>query len=333
MLASVFSLMALVVLVATAIPNLEPFSDAMIEYINNYPGATWKAGVNFKDLPLSHAKNLCGVIKSEKKLKMRLHLIGNSEDLPSSFDPRTQWPNCPSLKEVRDQGSCGSCWAFGAVAAMSDRVCIASKGEMNVHISAEDLLSCCTACGYGCNGGMPAQAWEFYTKEGLVSGGQYHSNMGCRPYSIMACEHHTNGTRPPCSGEGKTPQCAHQCRRDYKLKYHKDKHFGQTPYSLDSSEEQIKKELMTHGPAEAAFSVYADFMQYKSGVYKHITGAEMGGHAVKIMGWGEEAGVPYWLVANSWNNDWGDEGFFKILRGSNECGIESEIVAGEPLVK
>jgi len=87
---------------------------------------------------------------------------------------------------------------------------------------------------------------------------------------------------------------------------------------------------MTNGPVEAAFTVYADFLSYKSGVYKHVTGSEDGGHAIKILGWGVENGEDYWLVANSWNSDWGDKGFFKILRGSNECGIEGEIVAGLP---
>lgn len=59
----------------------------------------------------------------------------------------------------------------------------------------------------------------------------------------------------------------------------------------------------------------------------------LGGHAVKIIGWGTENGSPYWLVANSWNTDWGDlGGYFKILRGVDECGIESSIVAGMPKV-
>jgi cathepsin B len=66
------------------------------------------------------------------------------------------------------------------------------------------------------------------------------------------------------------------------------------------------------------------------GVYQHETGSFLGGHAVKILGWGEESGLPYWLVANSWNQYWGDQGYFKILRGKNECGIEGSIVAGKP---
>jgi len=92
--------------------------------------------------------------------------------------------------------------------------------------------------------------------------------------------------------------------------------------------EQIQNEIYQHGPVEGAFTVYADFPTYKSGVYQHTAGSALGGHAIKILGWGVEEGTPYWLVANSWNEDWGDKGFFKILRGQDECGIESGVVAG-----
>lgn len=57
----------------------------------------------------------------------------------------------------------------------------------------------------------------------------------------------------------------------------------------------------------------------------------MGGHAVKIIGWGTDAdsGEDFWLVVNSWNDSWGEGGLFRILRGVNACGIEAQIVAGE----
>ena len=61
--------------------------------------------------------------------------------------------------------------------------------------------------------------------------------------------------------------------------------------------------------------VCASQQTYKSGVYQHKTGQFLGGHAVKIIGWGVLSGTKYWLVANSWNPTWGDHGFFKILRG------------------
>jgi len=80
---------------------------------------------------------------------------------------------------------------------------------------------------------------------------------------------------------------------------------------------------MTHGPVEVLFNVYSDFRTYKGGVYKKSPTAILsGGHAVKMLGWGVENGTPYWLCANSWGPSWGDNGFFKILRGVDECGIE-----------
>lgn len=115
------------------------------EYIAqlNAAQSTWKAGPNkFQSWTRESIKRLMGVLPDHaekfKELDVLIHEVPN--DLPVSFDSRDQWPNCPTIKEVRDQGSCGSCWAFGAVEAMSDRVCIASNGQQNAHISAEDLV-------------------------------------------------------------------------------------------------------------------------------------------------------------------------------------------------
>jgi len=88
------------------------------------------------------------------------------------------------------------------------------------------------------------------------------------------------------------------------------------------------QELMNRGPIVAGFMVYADFPSYRSGVYQHVTGSMVGGHAVKLLGWGEENGVPYWLCANSWNTDWGIGGYFKIRRGTNEGNIEQMLWSG-----
>lgn len=273
---------------------------------------------------------MCGVLpdpEGKHKPPIMLHNKNNYADIPDEFDARVQWPNCPTIQEVRDQGACGSCWAFGAVEAMSDRFCI---HNVNEHVSAEDLVSCCDSCGFGCDGGFPGSAWDYWVSDGLVSGGNYNSNQGCRPYSIQACEHHVNGSLPPCGPSQDTPACEQKCEKSFNDTYKHDKHFGSKSYSISSDPAQIQTEIMTNGPVEAAFTVYADFPSYRSGVYQHKSGAELGGHAVKILGWGVENDTPYWLVANSWNPDWGDKGFFKILRGSNECGIEDSIVAGMP---
>ncbi|KAE8605451.1 hypothetical protein XENTR_v10015145 [Xenopus tropicalis] len=315
---------------ARHLPFFAPLSGDMVNYINKM-NTTWKAGHNFANADLHYVKRLCGTHLNGPQLQKRFGFADGME-LPDSFDSRAAWPNCPTIREVRDQGSCGSCWAFGAVEAISDRVCVHTNGKVNVEVSAEDLLSCCGfECGMGCNGGYPSGAWKFWTETGLVSGGLYDSHLGCRPYSIPPCEHHVNGSRPACKGEeGDTPKCVKQCEDGYAPVYGSDKHFGATSYGVPSSEKEIMAEIYKNGPVEGAFLVYADFPMYKSGVYQHETGEELGGHAIKILGWGVENGTPYWLCANSWNTDWGDNGFFKILRGKDHCGIESEIVAGIP---
>jgi cathepsin B len=101
-------------------------------------------------------------------------------------------------------------------------------------------------------------------------------------------------------------------------------------YSIPRKEDAIMTELYTHGPVTAGMIVYKDFGTYKSGIYHHVTGGITGLHVVKIIGWGVEGGVKYWKVANSWNTDWGENGFFRIRRGSNECEIEEVVTAADP---
>jgi cathepsin B len=312
--------------------TIDPLSEKMVQSINML-NTTWKATRNFINVSMGHIRLLMGVHPDSHKYRLQeiSHSLQGIE-IPDQFDARQHWSQCPSIGMIRDQGSCGSCWAFGAVEAMSDRICIASKGQLKVDISSEDLLSCCSSCGFGCNGGFPGSAWEYWVKSGLVSGGLYGSHDGCQPYLIEPCEHHTTGKRPPCSEGGSTPKCIHMCEKGYNVSYNKDKHFGQTAYAVSSEVEQIQAEILKNGPVEADFSVYDDFLSYKSGVYQRHSDNMLGGHAIRILGWGVEDKTPYWLVANSWNTDWGDNGYFKIVRGTNECGIENDINAGLPLL-
>ena len=91
------------------------FGEENIDIINSL-GTTWKAGVNqrFVGVDEDYARGLCGVLKGgylDKKLPVK-H-ITPLEDIPDTFDARTQWPHCPTIQEIRDQGSCGSCWVSG----------------------------------------------------------------------------------------------------------------------------------------------------------------------------------------------------------------------------
>ncbi|XP_048457002.1 cathepsin B-like [Rhincodon typus] len=142
------SFLCVSMVMANPLPDLEPLSQNMVNFINKL-NTTWQAGHNFQNVPWSYVKRLCGTFLNGPKLPLRSQKL-TALNLPTDFDSREWWPNCPTIKEIRDQGSCGSCWAFGAVEAMSDRICIHSRGEVNVEISAEDLLSCCKfECGNG----------------------------------------------------------------------------------------------------------------------------------------------------------------------------------------
>jgi len=314
---------------------IHPLSDEFIHHINSKQ-STWKAGRNFgKDFPMSSLYQMMGVLpKSVKYLPpvkdVEAEFAAINQEIPENFDARQQWPDCPTISEIRDQGGCGSCWAFGAVEAMSDRICIHSEGKVNAHLSAENLVSCCYGCGFGCNGGFPGAAWSYWVKKGIVTGGNYNSSQGCQPYIIPACEHHTTGDRPPCGEAGGTPKCIKTCDKDYTVAYKEDLYYGSSSYSVKQHVKDIQLEIMNNGPVEGALTVYEDFPTYKSGVYQHVHGKALGGHAIRILGWGVENDTPYWLIANSWNSDWGDNGYIKLLRGSNHCGIEAQITAGLP---
>jgi cathepsin B len=323
-------LLCIVLLLGAALAH-EPLTQELVDYVNSAQ-TMWKAGENehFKFMPIDVIKATMGVRDPPIDFHMDEIEASEPKDLPDTFDSRQKWASCPTVHEVRDQASCGSCWAFGAVEAISDRICIHSDGKQTPHISAEDLLTCCWGCGMGCNGGFPPMAWHWWVWSGLVTGSNYTDKSGCSPYKIPPCDHHTTGRFKPCGKIVPTPSCEKKCIDGYPKSYNEDKHYGAKTYRVSSKVEAIQREIMTNGPVEAAFTVYADFVSYKSGVYKHTTGGALGGHAIKILGWGTENGNPYWLVANSWNTDWGDSGFFKILRGSNECGIEGSVVAGIP---
>jgi len=269
---------------------------------------------------IGQIKPYLGVREGGEKLPRKTEFEVDVSALPDNFDSRQNWPQCATMKQIRDQSACGSCWAFGAAEAISDRYCIFLN--KNLSVSAGDIAFCCGfSCGFGCNGGYPSGAWHYWVNTGVVP-------ESCYPYPFPSCDHHVPNSKNPCpSNEYPSPSCPNKCGDDET--WGQVKHHGKTAYSL-SGESDIMAEIYKNGPVETAFTVYEDFLTYKSGVYVHTSGSALGGHAVKFLGWGVENGVKYWLVANSWNAHWGDNGLFKIKRGVDECGIEDSVNAGVP---
>ncbi|MCL7037058.1 hypothetical protein MKW94_020971 [Papaver nudicaule] len=307
--------------------GLEILQDTIVQQINANPNAGWEAGVNsrFSNYTVSQFKYLLGVkpkTAASRNDLLDVPIVSHPKNLklPKEFDARTAWPQCNTIGKILDQGHCGSCWAVAAAEALSDRFCV--NLGLNIALSANDLLACCGfMCGDGCDGGYPISAWRYFVRNGIVT-------EACDPYfDAIGCSH------PGCEPGYPTPKCVKQCKDKNQI-WTQSKHFSVDAYKVSSDPTDIMAEVYKNGPVEVAFTVYEDFAHYKSGVYKHITGDVMGGHAVKLIGWGTtEDGEDYWLLANQWNRNWGDDGYFKIRRGTNECGIEEEVVAGMPSTK
>lgn len=309
----------------------DPFNDSFLEQVlarakTWTPDTAFRGGIRFGEF-----RSIKGIYESPLDFTLpskRLHASSLDEVvIPDRFDAREKWPFCQSIHSVRNQGTCGSCWAVATVSVMSDRLCIHSDGEVNLELATEDLMGCCKDCGNGCNGGfLDGTAFQYWVDAGLVSGAPYNSSEGCKPYPFEPCSYPFVG----CHHEKKNPKCLHHCINGYDRKYRKDKFFGATAYKIPNNARMIQLEIMTNGPVATGFEVFEDFYFYHSGVYKHVVGKKVGMHAIRIVGWGTENGTPYWLIANSYGDTWGDKGFFKMLRGSNHLGIESTVIAGLP---
>jgi len=288
--------------------------DAIVEKINSMK-TTWTAvKSNAKTTyKLGVAMDYSKVFREEAILRV----LPINAAPPAEFDCRTQWPSCVGdINDIRDQGQCGSCWAVAAAEVYTDRACIATNDKVSMPYSSWDVGTCCKPCapGEACQGGYPNRAWDWLASTGVVTGGPVTNRTGCKPY-------------PTGFGD---EACHLACSNtDYKTPYAQDKRKASTSWGVPDDIGQIQAALMKGGPLEATFVVYNDFFNYHSGVYQHRTGGMAGRHAVRLIGWGMEGTTPYWMVANSWGTSWGMNGWFKILRGSDECEFEAGIVAGD----
>jgi len=289
-------------------PDMMPLIDEALVRAVEESGASWKASLDnqFASWTLGDAKKILGARLDDVFIYQAPRVEEIAEAIPAAFDSRTQWPGC--VHRIRNQQQCGSCWAFAATEALSDRFAIQSSLAINVTLSPQDLVSCDNADGnMGCNGGYPIRAWVYMQTTGITTD-------ACYPYT---------------SGNGVTGNCllpATACPSGSgSVKYYN----AASAYAIGTTVAAIQTEIQTNGPIEVAFDVYQDFFSYESGVYVHKTGSLAGGHAVKMIGWGTLNNVAYWTCANSWSVTWAAlDGFFLIKRGVDECGIESGAVAG-----
>ncbi|KAL3730793.1 hypothetical protein ACJRO7_027773 [Eucalyptus globulus] len=225
-----------------------------------------------------------------------------TQDLPKDFD----WRDHGAVTAVKNQGSCGSCWGFSTTGALEGANYLAT-GKL-VSLSEQQLVDCdheCDpeepgSCDSGCNGGLMNSAFEYTLKAGgLMREEDY-------PY--------TGTDRGSC-------------------KFDKSKIAASVAnfsvVSLD--EDQIAANLVKNGPL--AIAINAVFMQtYVGGVSCPYICSKRLDHGVLLVGYGSAAYAPirmkekpYWIIKNSWGENWGENGFYKICRGRNICGVDSMV--------
>jgi C1A family cysteine protease len=186
---------------------------------------------------------------------------------------------------IRNQSKCGSCWAFAMVGCVE-----IALGGGTLDLSEQQLVSCCTDC-MGCKGGYISVTGQWIINNGgLVEERMY-------PYTSGATGE--NGScNTPTDAQKYTISAVHE--------------LGWWDPTSD-----VKNALDNGHAVDTGMYGYQDFMHYKSGIYKHVSGDMAGGHAVVIVGYNDSE--RYWLIKNSWSSNWGEDGYFRIAYG--ECNI------------
>ncbi|NDB86123.1 MAG: hypothetical protein EB127_25990, partial [Alphaproteobacteria bacterium] len=284
-----------------------------------------------------------------KVSKRAIGLSDITSALPTNFNWRdNQYVN---IESPRDQGQCGSCWAFSSSTCLGDRYAVkfTPEGKLRGDNLATSTVKGCKApkpsvvwtlsCASpnsdtdnGCNGGLPSDACEFFGNTG-------NKLETCWPYSIVQND---GWTSVPCLNQ-LSDNCCNSCCNDdrsknkfytvrlpngefYDVLWH-SKVDGQISSSndvdLEGSILNIKREIYSKGPVISSFAVYNDFMGFwetkasdPDQVYMpNASSGFEGGHAIVIVGWGVNSkGIKYWLIRNSWGTDGADGGYFKMAQ-------------------
>jgi cathepsin L len=265
--------------------------------------STFKVGINsIADLPFSEYQKLNGYRRlygdAQQRKNSSRFLAPMNVDVPESVD----WRDHGYVTEVKNQGMCGSCWAFSSTGSLEGQHKRAT-GNL-VSLSEQNLVDCSTSYGNnGCNGGLMDFAFQ-YVKE----------NHGI-----------DTETSYPYKARQK------KCHFDKQSIGADDTGFVDLP---EGSEEQLKVAVATQGPVSVAIDAgHRSFQLYKQGVYyEKQCSSEQLDHGVLVVGYGTDPQHgDYWIVKNSWGTTWGENGYVRMARNrNNHCGIASK--ASYPLV-
>jgi cathepsin L len=257
-------------------------------------------GINqFTDLtPQEFKDQYVGGLKTEVGSYGCKSFSSSASGAPSSVD----WRQKGVVNPVRDQGQCGSCWAF-ATTANAESVWAISSGKL-LDLSEEFLVDCATGAGYfnmGCNGGQPDSAFKYMINNGQCTESSY-------PYKAGTTK--TAGTCQKCTSAGVSFSGC---------------------YDVASKDQVSLMAAVAKHPVVIAIEADTRYFQsYSGGILDSPNCGTTLDHAVEIIGYGTENGVDYWNVRNSWGSSWGENGYFRVKKTSSTNDIGICGVAAEP---
>jgi C1A family cysteine protease len=226
--------------------------------------------------------------RSDVFLELSSQVLTSTEQLPTNVD----WREKGALSKVRDQNTCGGCWAFSTISNVESQYLI-KYGEP-LDLSEQFLINCVTK-NLACSGGNMKNALTWVISAGglaLEADQPYKNKKG-------TCLRPTMGFNSPLVSY-------------FKL--------------ATKDEDEIAAYLARYGPLSAALN--GDLLQfYTGGIFdKADCNADLPNHAINLVGFGEENGKRYWIVRNSWGEEWGEKGYFRLAFGKNMCGITSYVI-------
>jgi len=198
-----------------------------------------------------------------------------------------------SMPPIRDQAQCGSCYSFSTVGSLEGRLIIAEGlNPNNVDYAEQQIVDCSHAYGNaGCNGGGMANSF-LYIKEtgGIMNESDY-------PYTAKDGDCKADSSKFKATVSGRTK-------------------------ITEGSESELEK-AVTEGPVSVAIDAsHISFQLYTNGIYDESKCSSTNlDHGVVAVGYGEENGTAYWIVRNSWGTSWGEDGYIRMVKGNNQCGI------------
>ncbi|RAL40557.1 hypothetical protein DM860_006627 [Cuscuta australis] len=280
--------------------RLEIFKDNLkyIDEQNSAENRTYKLGLNrFADI--TNEEYRTGYLGTKRDARRKI-LKGQSnryapvegETLPDSVD----WRQKGAVVDVKDQGGCGSCWAFSTIAAVEGVNQIVT-GDL-ISLSEQELVDCDTQSNQGCNGGLMDDAFEFIIKNGGID---------------------TEKDYPYTGVDGRCDSYRKNNAKVVTINGYED-----VPANNEAA---LQKALANQPIAVAIEAGGRDFQLYQSGIFTGSCGTDLD-HGVTAVGYGTENGVDYWIVKNSWGAAWGEKGYVRMQRNVNAkaglCGIAIE---------